>query len=167
MSLEHLFAVCLVSTLLSFGGTASLPVLRGQLSSMGPSADTLILNSLAVGYVAPGPNGLYLVAVAYFIGGIPGALVSVVAVVIPPLFVIVLDRVRERLTHLRRYQSTVKSLSYAVVAVMASSSGTLAVHASTTVLAGVMVGVGAILLLMRVPTALTVLGAIVVGLLVG
>ncbi|GAA4882051.1 hypothetical protein ACFQ34_11005 [Pseudonocardia benzenivorans] len=41
-----------------------------------------ILHSAAVGNISPGPNGLYLVAVGYFVGGTAGGLVAAVALAV-------------------------------------------------------------------------------------
>jgi chromate transporter len=88
MPLSHLFVVILVASLFSFGGLGSLPVLESQLSSNGVSPDAVVLPSLAVGNISPGPNGLYLIAASYFIGGITGSLVACAAVVVPPFLVL-------------------------------------------------------------------------------
>ena len=88
MPLSHLFVVIMVASLFSFGGLGSLPVLQSQLSANGVSPDLVVLPSLAVGNISPGPNGLYLIAASYFIGGITGSLVACAAVVVPPFLVI-------------------------------------------------------------------------------
>ena len=169
MSLETLFVTVLVASLLSFGGLGSLPVVRGELLAAHIPPDGLILQSLAVGNIGPGPNGLYLVAIGYFVAGPLGALVGAVALLLPPLLVLVFERVRARLIHLPRFQSALESLSLAVVALVATTSGTLASHALHSPLeAAMVVAAAAVLLLLRwVPTIAVVVGAIVVGLLVG
>ncbi|HEX5493061.1 MAG TPA: chromate transporter [Mycobacteriales bacterium] len=167
MSPERIFLVVFLASLLGFGGLGSLPVLRSQLVSAGLTPDTLILHSLAVGNISPGPNGLYLVAVGYFIGGPAGALAACLALLLPPMLTLVLERVRSRLLHRRRFRAAMRSLSLAVVALLATSSGSLAVHAADTRLGAVMVAAGAVLLLRRVPPLVGVGLAVVTGLVLG
>lgn len=164
MSLERLFVTVLAASVLSFGGLGSLAVLRNELSAAHIAPDALILRSLAVGNIGPGPNGLYLVAVGYFVDGPAGALVASLALLLPPMLVLVLERVRSRLTHLRRFQSALQSLSLAVVALVATTSGSLVTHALGTPLEIAMIGIGAVLLLRSVPPIAIIAGAIVTGL---
>lgn len=167
MSLETLFFTVIVASLLSFGGLGSLPVLRSELAAAHLTPDPLILRSLAVGNIGPGPNGLYLVAIGYFVKGPIGAVVASIALMLPPFLVLVLERVRSRLIHLRRFQSALQSLGLAVVALVTTTSGSLVSHAVGAPLEIVMVVAGAGLLLLSVPPIAVVLGAIAVGLIVG
>jgi chromate transporter len=169
VSPERLFFTVLVASLLSFGGLGSLPVVRNELLSAQIPPDGLILQSLAVGNIGPGPNGLYLVAIGYFVSGPLGALIATAALLLPPLLVLVLERVRARLIHLPRFQSALESLGLAVVALVLTTSGNLASHAVGSPLEiAMMVASAAVLLLLRwVPTIAVVVGAIGVGLLVG
>jgi chromate transporter len=167
LSPERIFLAIFLASLLGFGGLGSLPVLRSQLTANGLSPDNLILHSLAVGNISPGPNGLYLVAIGYFLGGPLGTLAACIALILPPLLVLLLERLRKQLIHLRRFRSALQSLSLAVVALLAVSSGSLVVHAARTPLTIVMVVLGTALLLVRVPPLLIVVGAVVTGLIVG
>jgi chromate transporter len=164
MSLESYFWTVLLSSLLGFGGLGSLPVLRSQLASAGLPSDALILQGLAVGYISPGPNGLYPVAIGYFVDGVPGAVAASAALMIPPLLVLVLERLSARMMHLRRFRAALQSLGLAVVAVVAITSGTVASHAIHTKLGLAMVVAGLVALLRRVPPAVGVGVAIGVGL---
>jgi chromate transporter len=167
MSIEQTFVAVFLASLLGFGGLGSLPVLRGQLSAAGLMPDQLLLSSLAVGNISPGPNGLYLIAVGYFVDGYGGAAAATVAVLLPPLLVLLLDKLRASLIHLRRFRSALRSLSLAVVALLATSSGSLAWTAAHTVLGASMLVAGTVLLLFRVPPLVGVVLAVGVGLLVG
>lgn len=167
MSPERTFLAVFLASLLGFGGLGSLPVLRGQLSSAGLSADTLVLHAVAVGNISPGPNGLYLVAIGYFVSGPWGALAAAVALMLPPLLVFLLEKARAWLIHLRRFRAVLQSLSLAVIALLSMSSGSLVVHAARTPLGAVMVVTGFVLLLRRVPPLVSVVVAIAVGLIAG
>jgi chromate transporter len=169
VSPERLFLVVLVASLLSFGGLGSLPVIRGELLSAHIQPDSLILQSLAVGNIGPGPNGLYLVAIGYFIDGPVGALIATAALLPPPLLALGLERLRGRLTRLPRFQSALESLSIAVVALVLTTSGNLAGHVLSTPLETAMAitSAGLLLFVPRIPTIAVVIGAIGVGLLAG
>jgi chromate transporter len=164
MSTERIFLAVFLASLLGFGGLGSLPVLRSQLAGAGLSPDTLILHSLAVGNISPGPNGLYLVAIGYFVGGWTGALAATVALCLPPLLVLPLQRLRSRLIHHRRFRSALQSLGIAVVALLCVSSATLAQHAGRTPLTIAMIVLGAALLLRGWPPLVGVVAAVTAGL---
>lgn len=166
MNVFHLFLTILLCSIAGFGGMGALPVLRAQLSPAIPNADALILHGLAVGNVSPGPNGLYLVAVSYLLDGLPGALVATAAILLPPLMVFLVSRLRDALTHSHRFRATMRSLSFAVLALYCTSSASLIQHASTSRLGLVMVVGGAAMLFARAPAVLAVACAIAVGLLV-
>ena len=167
MSSEQVFLAIFLASLLGFGGLGSVPVLRSQLSAAGVSPDAVILPALAVGNISPGPNGLYLVSVGYFVSGFLGALLSVLALIIPPLLVLVLENMRARLMHLHRFRGAMASLSLAVVGVLAVSTVSLVRHAGTSGYGIVFVVLGAALLLRRVPPLAIVALAVVVGLIAG
>jgi chromate transporter len=167
MSLAQTFVAVLVASLLGVGGLGSLPVLRGQLAAAGLAPDRVLLSSLAVGNISPGPNGLYLIAVGYFVNGYAGAGVATLAVLLPPLLVLLLDRLRTKLIHLRRFRSALRSLGLAVVALLSQSAGSLAWPPAHTWLGLAMIVAGTALLLFRIPAWVGVLGAVGVGLLAG
>jgi chromate transporter len=166
MNPEQVFIAVFLASLLGFGGLGSLPVLRGQLSSAGVAPDQLILPAVAVGNISPGPNGLYLVVVGYLVDGLLGATVAVIAVVLPPMLVLLLDRLRARLIHLRRFRSALASLGLGVVALLAVTAGQLVVHADATWLGAIFTVVGLAALLLRVPPVVAVAAAIAVGFIV-
>jgi chromate transporter len=163
MPLSHLFVVIMVASLFSFGGLGSLPVLESQLSSNGVSPHAVVLPSLAVGNISPGPNGLYLIAASYFIGGISGSLVACAAVVVPPFLVLAVQRAKQRLIHLPRFRAMLRSLALAVVALLAVTDWTLVKQAATGPLAIAVMVAGTLMLLVRVPPLIGVLAAIAVG----
>lgn len=167
MSLGQTFVAVFLASLLGFGGLGSLPVLRGQLAAAGLSPDRVLLSSLAVGNIGPGPNGLYLIAVGYFVRGYEGAAVAAVAILLPPFLVLLLDRLRARLVHLRRFRSALRSLGLAVVALLAQSAGSLAWPPAHDWLGLPMILVGAGLLLFRVPPVVGIVLAVGVGILAG
>jgi chromate transporter len=121
------------------------------------------LPSLAVGNISPGPNGLYLIAASYFIGGIRGSLVACVAVVVPPFLVLAVERARQRLIHLARFRAMLRSLALAVVALLVVTDWSLVKHAATGPIAITVLIARTLMLLVRVPLLVGVLAAIAVG----
>jgi chromate transporter len=167
MTIDQVFLTVFLASLLGFGGLGSLPVLRGGLTDHGIAADPLILQSLAVGNISPGPNGLYLIAIGYFLAGIAGAGAASVAILLPPLLVLVLERVRERLIGKQRFRACLQSLSLAVVALLTVSSSQLVLHAARGPVTIGLVILGAVLLTLRVPSLVGVIAAAAAGLLLG
>jgi len=163
MPLNHRFIVIAVASLFSFGGLGSLPVLQSQLSTTGLSPDAVVLPALAVGNISPGPNGLYLIAASYFIGGVAGSAVACIAVLLPPFLVVGVERARRRLIHLPRFRAMLRSLALAVVALLVVTDWSLVSHAATSPAAVTVMIAGAVMLLLRVPPLAGVLLALAVG----
>ena len=157
---EQIFSAALLASLLGFGGQGSLPVLQSQLSLLTTSADSLVLQGLAVGNISPGPNGLYIVAVGYFAAGLPGGFAATGALLLPPFLVLLLDRVRSKLLPLRRFRSALQSLSLAVAALLAWTASSLALKATSSPFEGAVVVCGAGLLLAGAPPLVAVVAAI-------
>src|SRR5438552_17504226 len=80
MDLLSLFLVCVKVSFLSFGGTAPLPLLHDELGrrrALVPDVD--FASAIAIGRIAPGPNGLFVLPIGYFVAGVAGALVAAAA----------------------------------------------------------------------------------------
>ena len=68
-----LFWLLLRASLLSSGGLGNLPLVHQDLLSRHWAGDRDFATALVIGQVAPGPNGLWVVALAFLIYGLPGA----------------------------------------------------------------------------------------------
>jgi len=79
-----LFVIFLKSSALAIGGLASLPLLRADLVPQYVT-DAGIVQALAVGRLAPGPNGLYIVSLGYIVAGWTGALYALIGASVAPL----------------------------------------------------------------------------------
>lgn len=90
------FLLLLKATVLSFGGTANLPSIHQDLTTRGWANDQQFGSALAIGQLAPGPVGLWVVALGYAIAGLPGAGLSAGAIVLPPLLVLPLAGLHRR-----------------------------------------------------------------------
>ena len=80
----QLFLVFLKASALAIGGLASLPLLRADLVPQYVT-DAGIVQALAVGRLAPGPNGLYIVSLGYIVAGWTGALYALIGASVAPL----------------------------------------------------------------------------------
>ena len=88
-----LYLLLLKATLISFSGLTSLPVVRHDLvEHRGVLTDRQLNAAVAAGRTAPGPNGLYLASVGYFVAGAPGAVAGTLALITPAFLIIPLLR---------------------------------------------------------------------------
>lgn len=84
-----LYFILLKATLTTFAGLASLPVLREDLVVKRHALTNEQLNTaIVVTRTTPGPVGLYVVSVGYFVDGTPGAIAGWMAMVTPALIII-------------------------------------------------------------------------------
>src|ERR1700675_2016479 len=89
MNLLLLYLLLFKAVVTSFSGMASLPVVRNDLVvERHVLTDRQLNTAVVAGRTGPGPNGLYLVSVGYFIRGLPGALVGLLAVMTPAFLVL-------------------------------------------------------------------------------
>jgi chromate transporter len=93
MKLVLLYGLLLKAMVTTFGGTASLAVLREDVVVRhGLLTDRDLNLAVTAGRSGPGPNGIYLVSVGYLIAGVPGACVGWLAMITPAFLVIPLVR---------------------------------------------------------------------------
>jgi chromate transporter len=84
-----LYFLLLKATLTTFSGLASLPVLREDLVvSRHVLTDEQLNAAIVVTRTTPGPVGLYVVSVGYFVDGMPGAVAGWAAMITPALLII-------------------------------------------------------------------------------
>ena len=98
MNLIELFLVFLKAVMLSSGGLQALPILLDDLTvqrSVLTYSD--FATAVAIGRIAPGPNGLFVISIGYYIAGLIGALIGAIALSLPPLLAIGLVRAHRRL----------------------------------------------------------------------
>ena len=167
MNLLLLYLLLLKATVTSFSGLASLPVVRHDFVEHRRVLTDRQLNAAVVaGRTAPGANGLYIVSVGYFVAGIPGAIMGVLAVMTPAFLII-------PLLHYLGARATRPAVRSAIQCVMLAAAG-LVVSATVPLardaLAGpVAVGIAAgsflFLVLTRKDTVWVVLGSALIGLL--
>jgi chromate transporter len=113
-----LFWIMLRAALLSTTGTGNLPIVHQDLLSRGWATERQFAESLAIGQISPGPTGLWVISLGYFVGGLPGAALTMLAIALPPLLVLVLVHgLYRRWGHHPATQGFVRGLGLAVAGV--------------------------------------------------
>lgn len=93
MSLFLLYLLMLKATVTTFNGPSSLPVLRADFVLKHRILTDRELNAaVAAAQVSPGPMGIYVVSVGYFVRGWPGAIAGWLAMITPAVLVIPIVR---------------------------------------------------------------------------
>lgn len=114
MNVLLLYLVLLKATITTFAGLASLPVVRDELVVKREVLTDVQLNeSVVITRSTPGPVGLYVVSVGYFVAGWPGAAAGWLAMSTPALLVIPLVHLIGRRSDHPRIKSI---LEYVVLA---------------------------------------------------
>ena len=111
MTAWALYLMLLRATVTSFSGFASVPVVRDDLVlHRHVLSDDELNAALAISQTSPGPLGLYVVVVGYFVAGLAGAVAGVCALATPAVLAIPILR-----ASLRGRTETVGRASAAVV----------------------------------------------------
>jgi len=93
------FWIVLKSFLFSTGGFGPLPGLHTDFIAHGWAGERQFTEALSIGQISPGPNGLWVVSLCYLVGGLPGAVLSCIALLLPPLLIIVVQRCYTRIAN--------------------------------------------------------------------
>jgi chromate transporter len=103
MNIVLLYLLLLKGTVTAFAGLASLPVIQESLVNHYHVLTNEQLNeAVVITRSSPGPVGLYIVSVGYFVAGLPGAVAGWLAMITPALLVIPLVHfVGRRMEHPR------------------------------------------------------------------
>ncbi|MGC4044892.1 MAG: chromate transporter [Armatimonas sp.] len=112
------FLLVLKASLLSTGGLGNVPSLHEDLVvSRGWVSERQFAESIAIGQTAPGPNGVWVISLGYLFGGLRGALLSVIAILLPAFFILVIERGYRRVKDHPAAEGFVRGLSLAVAGV--------------------------------------------------
>jgi chromate transporter len=120
VSLPVLFWLFLKASLFSTGGTGNLPSLYADLTVRRWAAQRQFAEALAIGQIAPGPSGLWVISLGYFVRGVPGALAALGGIVLPPLLVVAVDRLSRRMRDAAMLERFVGGVSLGVVGIFAT-----------------------------------------------
>ncbi|MDQ3328719.1 MAG: chromate transporter [Chloroflexota bacterium] len=117
MDLLLYFWLLLKASLFSTGGLGNLPILHEDLLARGWATDRQFAEALAVGQISPGPSGLWVISLGYLTAGWVGSALAVIAICLPPLVVLVVERVYRRLRSHVAVEGFVRGLSISVLGV--------------------------------------------------
>jgi chromate transporter len=149
MRLDELFWTVLRVSWLTFGGggTAITLLEHEIVDQRGALAARDLLTAVAIGRFCPGPNSLYISSLGYMLAGWPGAIVALVAMLIPCLSILPVEWVYGRVRALRAVQGFATGVSVGATGLIVASVWTLSAGAivdaptlGIAVLAGLLVG---------------------------
>jgi chromate transporter len=120
----QLFLIFLKSSALAIGGLASLPLLRADLVPQYVT-DAGIVQALAVGRLAPGPNGLYIVSLGYLVAGWTGALYAFVGASLAPLVMLPATAIARRWLMSAWFGGVVRGVTLATVGLLLATGVTI------------------------------------------
>lgn len=111
------FFYVLKASLFSTGGMGNVPSLHDDMLAKQWATEKLFAESLTIGQIAPGPNGLWVLSLGYLTDGVRGALLALGAILLPPLFVIPIERLYHQVREHPAAQGFLRGLGTAVVGI--------------------------------------------------
>ncbi len=117
MDLLLYFWLLLKASLFSTGGLGNLPILHEDLLARGWATDRQFAEALAVGQISPGPSGLWVISLGYLTAGWAGSMLAVIAICLPPLAVLAVERVYRQLQNHVFVEGFIRGLSISVIGV--------------------------------------------------
>ena len=161
-----LYLLLLKGTVTAFAGLASLPVIQDELVIQHHVLTDKQLNeAVVITRSTPGPVGLYVVSVGYFVGGVPGAIAGWLAMITPALLIIPwVHFVGRRMEH-PRVRSILQTVVIASAGLLFAASIPLAKEALTDPVAIAIATISlALLFTTKLDTLWIILGAAVCSL---
>ncbi len=132
MNLLLLYFLLSKATVTSFSGLTSLPVIRHDfVETRHVLTDRQLNAAVAAGRTAPGPNGLYIVSVGYFVAGVPGGCAGLLAVVTPAFLIIPMLQFLGRRAEKPAVKSAIRAVTIAAAGLVISITVPLARDALT------------------------------------
>ena len=113
------FWLFLKASLFSTGGIGNLPSLHADLLARRWATNQQFAEALTIGQLSPGPNGLWVVSLGYLSGGLVGSLLALLALTLPPLLILAVERGYRRVQHHPAAEGFVAGLTLAVAGVFA------------------------------------------------
>ena len=166
MNVFLLYLMLLKGTVTAFAGLASLAVVQDSLVIQHHVlTDTQLNEAVVITRSTPGPVGLYVVSVGYFVAGMPGAIAGWLAMTTPaPLIIPLVHFVGRRMEHLR-VKSILQTVVIASAGLLLAAAIPLARDALTNPLTVAIAAASlALLLTTTIDTLWIILGAVVISL---
>lgn len=111
------FLIVLRSALLSSSGLGNVPLLHDSLVPAHLATSQQFAEAISVGNLSPGPNGLWVICLGIFVGGLPSAFAALIGISLPPLLVLPIKRIYHRIQHNPAVQGLLVGLQTAIIAV--------------------------------------------------
>lgn len=93
------FLTVLKAVLFSTGGFGPLPSLHTDFLANGWATEKQFAEAIAIGQIAPGPNGLWVVSLTNLSGGLIGAILGAIALILPPFFILLVRKFYARVRY--------------------------------------------------------------------
>jgi len=119
------FLIFLKAALFSTGGLSNLPSIHQDLLSNGWATEAEFGQSVAIGQVSPGPNGLWVISLGYLSFGYLGAILALLSITLPPFLVLVVASAYTQIEHRPRVQGAMYGVSLAVVGLTLTACWTI------------------------------------------
>jgi len=137
----------LKASLFSTGGLGNLPSLHADLIARRWADEHQFAESLMIGQLAPGPNGFWVISLGYLTAGVPGAVLALIAITLPPLLVLPVETLYRRVRRHPAVEGFVRGLGLAVVGIFAyvliNLMGAVGVNTRSVVIGSLAFGLGA------------------------
>lgn len=166
MNVFYLYLLLLKGTATAFAGLASLPVIQDALVvHHHVLTDQQLNEAVVITRSTPGPVGLYIVSVGYFVAGLPGAIAGWLAMITPATLIIPLVHyVGKRMGH-PRIKVILQTVILASAGLLLAASIPLARDGLTDWIAIAIAAVTmALLLTTKIDTLWIILGAAIASL---
>jgi chromate transporter len=166
MNVVVLYFLVLKAVMTSFSGMASLPMVRDDLVvKRQVLTDRQLATAIVAGRTGPGPNGLYLVSIGYFIDGLPGAFAAFLALITPGFLSIPIMHWIGEHAKIPRVRGAIRAIILSSAGLVGAAAIPLAKDAATgTLTAALIVASFAVLTLTKVETWVVMGGAAAVTL---
>ncbi len=112
------FLLFLKASLFSTGGFSNLPSLHQDLLGNGWAKEVNFGQSIAIGQISPGPNGLWVISLGYLTYGYLGAFFALIAITLPALLVLLISAGYSRIEQRAWVQGGMNGISLAVVGLL-------------------------------------------------
>ena len=127
MNVILLYVLLLKGTATAFAGLASLPVIHDTLvTQYRVLTDDQLNQAVVITRSTPGPVGLYIVSVGYFVAGVPGAIAGWLAMITPALLIIPLVHFAGRHSEHPRIKGVLQTVVIASAGLLLAASIPLA-----------------------------------------